>query len=327
MKFKLDENLPVELVTDLRALGHDADTVTGEGLRGAADPAVVDAALAADRILFTLDKGIANLQRYPIHQHAGVVSFRPDTSGRGAVIAFVRERLPASEGTAGRRIPAAIIRAANHLTHASLVELGQRGLLPRGATPDLDVLPMAEKRHWLVSMGIGAAVVGVLLQALWLYLQILQWKAHGDDYMGVALNVAVTVTLWSVLGFAIYRNRQDAKRSEATETKLENERYEHTTILASRDASIVTLQKQAGISERVKEHWMGCYSTANTEKEQLRHKLEEVSSELSTLKAKLKQGPVFEYQGVTAGGDYCLAVRGGTPRISRVAVSSQAMAL
>ena len=93
MKIKLDENLPVELVTDLRGLGHDADTVTDEGLRGAADPAVVNAAFAADRILFTLDKGIANLQRYPIQRHAGVVLFRPDTSGRGAVIAFVRERL------------------------------------------------------------------------------------------------------------------------------------------------------------------------------------------------------------------------------------------
>jgi predicted nuclease of predicted toxin-antitoxin system len=93
VKIKLDENLPVELVTDLRGLGHDADTVTDEGLRGAADPAVVNAAFAADRILFTLDKGIANLQRYPIQRHAGVVLFRPDTSGRGAVIAFVRERL------------------------------------------------------------------------------------------------------------------------------------------------------------------------------------------------------------------------------------------
>src|ERR1017187_4656021 len=38
MRFKLDENLPVELVTDLRDLGHDADTVADEGLRGAADP-------------------------------------------------------------------------------------------------------------------------------------------------------------------------------------------------------------------------------------------------------------------------------------------------
>jgi predicted nuclease of predicted toxin-antitoxin system len=65
VKFKLDENLPVELVTDLRGFGYDADTVTGEGLGGAADPAVVDAAFAADRILFTLDKGIANLQTTP----------------------------------------------------------------------------------------------------------------------------------------------------------------------------------------------------------------------------------------------------------------------
>ncbi len=93
MKLKLDENLPVELLADLRGLGHDADTVIFEGLRGAADAAVVDAAFAADQILFTLDKGIANVQRYPIHRLAGVVLFRPDCWGRRAVIEFVRQRL------------------------------------------------------------------------------------------------------------------------------------------------------------------------------------------------------------------------------------------
>ena len=67
MKFKLDENLPVELASDLCGIGHDVDTVSDEGLRGASDPAVVDTAFAADRILLTLDKGIANLQRYPVH--------------------------------------------------------------------------------------------------------------------------------------------------------------------------------------------------------------------------------------------------------------------
>jgi predicted nuclease of predicted toxin-antitoxin system len=51
VKFKLDENLPVELTEDLRSLGHDADTVADEGLRGASDPAVINAAWAADRIL------------------------------------------------------------------------------------------------------------------------------------------------------------------------------------------------------------------------------------------------------------------------------------
>jgi hypothetical protein len=30
VKVELDENLPVELVTDLRRLGHDADTVSEE---------------------------------------------------------------------------------------------------------------------------------------------------------------------------------------------------------------------------------------------------------------------------------------------------------
>ena len=57
MRFKLDENLPVELVTDLRDMGHHADTVAGEGLRGAADPAVVNAAFAADRIFVYTRQG------------------------------------------------------------------------------------------------------------------------------------------------------------------------------------------------------------------------------------------------------------------------------
>jgi predicted nuclease of predicted toxin-antitoxin system len=94
VKFKLDENLPVELVSEFRALGHDADTVIDEHLGGAIDPDVVNAARVAGRILVTLDKGIANVQRYPAEQHAGVVLFRPDRYGRGAVLAFVRERLP-----------------------------------------------------------------------------------------------------------------------------------------------------------------------------------------------------------------------------------------
>ena len=49
------------LVTDVRNLGQDADSVTDEGLAGAPDPTVLDAAFESDRILLTLDKGIANL--------------------------------------------------------------------------------------------------------------------------------------------------------------------------------------------------------------------------------------------------------------------------
>jgi hypothetical protein len=39
---KLDENLPAELAPELRAMGHDTDTVADGGLCGEADPAVVE---------------------------------------------------------------------------------------------------------------------------------------------------------------------------------------------------------------------------------------------------------------------------------------------
>jgi predicted nuclease of predicted toxin-antitoxin system len=93
MKFKLDENLPIELADDLLRLGHQADTVYGEGLAGAEDATVVEAAWAAGRILMTLDKGIASQLQYPIRERGGVVLFRPVNSGRGEVLAFVRARL------------------------------------------------------------------------------------------------------------------------------------------------------------------------------------------------------------------------------------------
>jgi predicted nuclease of predicted toxin-antitoxin system len=85
VRFKLDKNLPVELASDLRAMGHDTDTVIDEGLGGAMDPAVVEAASIADRILLTLDKGIADARTQP---RATVVLFRPDSSGRRAVLSF-----------------------------------------------------------------------------------------------------------------------------------------------------------------------------------------------------------------------------------------------
>jgi predicted nuclease of predicted toxin-antitoxin system len=94
VKFKIDENLPVELGADFRELGYDADTVLGEGLRGEKNPVIVEAARASNRILLTLDKGIANILWYPLSRHAGVVLFRPDSLEQRAVLSFVRVRLP-----------------------------------------------------------------------------------------------------------------------------------------------------------------------------------------------------------------------------------------
>lgn len=94
MRFKLDENLPSELINDIVQIGHEADTVFDEGLAGASDLVILEAARGEGVILLTLDKGIASITDYPPAKFSGIVLFRPDASGRGTVLRFVRERLP-----------------------------------------------------------------------------------------------------------------------------------------------------------------------------------------------------------------------------------------
>lgn len=94
MRFKLDENIPVELCDDLRSLGHEADTVPDEGLMGASDERVLELARREGRVLLTMDKGIADVRRFPPREYAGIVLFRPASTGRGAVLAFIRRHLP-----------------------------------------------------------------------------------------------------------------------------------------------------------------------------------------------------------------------------------------
>jgi predicted nuclease of predicted toxin-antitoxin system len=94
MKFKIDENLPGDVVNDVRAAGHDADTVHDEGLAGSPDSVVMASVQAEGRAILTLDKGIADVRVYPPSQYAGLILLRPRTTGRLATLAFVRRHLP-----------------------------------------------------------------------------------------------------------------------------------------------------------------------------------------------------------------------------------------
>jgi predicted nuclease of predicted toxin-antitoxin system len=93
MRFKIDENLPAQLAADLSAAGHEAQTVVQEGMAGSADSDLLEAARLEERMLLTLDKGIANIHRHHPGTPAGIVLFRPDSSGRGEVFRFVRKHL------------------------------------------------------------------------------------------------------------------------------------------------------------------------------------------------------------------------------------------
>jgi predicted nuclease of predicted toxin-antitoxin system len=94
LRFKLDENLPVELLTVLRDAGHDADSIRDEGLTGAPDFTILDRMKEEGRVLLTMDKGIGDLRSYRPEEYPGIVLFRPRSSGRTATAGFVRQHLP-----------------------------------------------------------------------------------------------------------------------------------------------------------------------------------------------------------------------------------------
>src|SRR4051794_19001736 len=67
----------------------------------------------------------------------------------------------------------------------------------------------------IVTLGIA-----LLITVPWFVAQLLVWKAEGHDYMLVVSNIIVTLLLWAVLGYAIYRNLRDANRAKALSSEM-----------------------------------------------------------------------------------------------------------
>ncbi len=94
MKFKIDENLPIEAATTLSEAGFDAETVRDEALSGAADEILADHARSEARVLVTLDLDFANIQAYPPDRHAGIIVLRLNRQDKAAVLALLRRVMP-----------------------------------------------------------------------------------------------------------------------------------------------------------------------------------------------------------------------------------------
>ncbi len=90
MKFKTDENLPIEAAAALRELGFDAETVWDENLSGADDRVIAARVQREGRILVTLDFDFANIHSYPPDQHAGIIVLRLSTQDKSTAVSYVR---------------------------------------------------------------------------------------------------------------------------------------------------------------------------------------------------------------------------------------------
>lgn len=91
MKLKLDENLPLQIASRLRALGHDVHTMQDEGLSGCNDSDLWKAAQRERRSLLTQDLDFSDARRFVPGSHHGIVLIRLRSPSRRRLIERVEE--------------------------------------------------------------------------------------------------------------------------------------------------------------------------------------------------------------------------------------------
>jgi predicted nuclease of predicted toxin-antitoxin system len=89
LKFKVDQNLPVEVADLLTAAGHEAATVEAEGLGGADDAVLASHVQAEGRALVTLDLDFGDIRTYPPQDYAGIVVLRSRVQDKATILHLV----------------------------------------------------------------------------------------------------------------------------------------------------------------------------------------------------------------------------------------------
>jgi len=94
MRFKIDENLPVEVGDMLQQAGHIADTVHSEKLTGTDDRNLSIVCRTENRVLITLDMGFADIRTYPPHEFPGFIVIRSKRQDKPSILEVVQRLIP-----------------------------------------------------------------------------------------------------------------------------------------------------------------------------------------------------------------------------------------
>lgn len=105
MRFKIDENLPVEVRDTLHRAGFDATTVGDENLSGSPDPNLAAVCREEGLTILTLDLDFADIRAYPPDEYDGIIVLRTQRQDKYTVLAIV-ERLitPLRSETVNKRL-------------------------------------------------------------------------------------------------------------------------------------------------------------------------------------------------------------------------------
>ena len=94
MRFKIDENLPVEVAELLREDGHEANTVLEQGLGGRGDPDIASICQREDLALITLDTDFSDIRSYPPEHFSGLIVLRLRRQDKTHVLTFIPRLIP-----------------------------------------------------------------------------------------------------------------------------------------------------------------------------------------------------------------------------------------
>ena len=94
MKFKIDQNLPIEAADLLTVAGHDAMTVYQQSLGGASDERIVDVCKEENRILITADLDLSDIRRYPPAHTPGYMVLRLPRQSKQALLDLLAKAIP-----------------------------------------------------------------------------------------------------------------------------------------------------------------------------------------------------------------------------------------
>lgn len=94
MRFKIDENLPVEIAEILRDRKFDADTVKEENLSGKSDEYISEVCLRENRILVTLDLDFSDTRVYPPDKYPGFIVIRLKNQSKNNIIIIFSKMIP-----------------------------------------------------------------------------------------------------------------------------------------------------------------------------------------------------------------------------------------
>ena len=97
MRFKTDENLPIDVADLLRLAGHDALTVFDQRLIGEDDKRILDICKEEGRTLITLDLDFSDVRSYPPQEYLGLIVLRLHRQDKSYVLETIRRIIPLFE--------------------------------------------------------------------------------------------------------------------------------------------------------------------------------------------------------------------------------------